>query len=103
MADLTKVLEAIAALAATIPGVDSDGRTNINIHGCSDATIRVLADLGATVETNSNGRTEQWESAEIRVGNVTVCAFGPHRPWSPVALDAQKVNAALAQAQAALS
>ena len=102
MIDLRKVLDAIGALVAAIPGV-VDTRTHINIHGCTHEALTALEEHGAIIERCTDGKHATWETAELRVGDVLLCAFGPHSPLVAGRLDDAKVEAALARAQEALS
>lgn len=99
MADIKKVLEAFAALAHALPG--SPNTVNVNLHGCSDATLSVFVANGATPFRYENeGKSIEWNTASIRIENVEITAYGEHR--AIMVVDTEAVAAAVAQAEAAL-
>lgn len=103
MSDLKKILEAMTALAAVIPGANQTlGSTSINLHGCTNETIRcIVACGGRSLVLDSD--TEEWDCATLIVGNVSINAHGQHRLITRTEMDADAAAAALAQAQEALS
>ncbi len=104
MSDIKKICEAMAALAAAIPGApDNRGSVSISLHGCVDATLRLLVDNGGRRQTYENeSRTEEWDCVSVYVGPVGIHAYGKHRQIGGVETDSDAVDAALAKAQEAL-
>jgi hypothetical protein len=102
MSDITKILDAFAALANALP---NGGYTTINLHQCSDAALAAYVAAGGTEDTNANERgTEEWDVVELRRGQIRITAYGLHRPVVRAAsIDRDAATAALAQAQEALS
>jgi hypothetical protein len=102
MSDVNKLLEAFAALAQALPG--SPRSTNVHLHGCPEITLRVLVEAGGLLQHYKNEScTEEWDCAEIGVSGVTICAWGPHRPLTPVCIDSSAVDAAVKQAREAVA
>ena len=102
MTDIKKICEAMAALAAAIPGAPSV--TSVNLHGCADVTLRMLVDARGRRETYENDAgTEEWDCATLDVGAVTIHAYGPHRPIVRAEIDSAAVESALALAEEAVS
>lgn len=104
MADINKIAEAIVALVNALPGKSADRVTSVSLHGCDSARFRAVLDAGATLNTyQSDDGSREWDSATLYVGNLAIHAFSDHRPIVRVEVDPHAVEAALAQAQEALS
>lgn len=101
MADIKKILDAMAALAKALPGAPYVG---ISFSGCDAATIRLFEQAGARVNrlTNSEG-TKEWDYAQLLLDDISLIAHGHHRPIGDISLNESDVNAALAQAEAAVA
>ena len=100
---VNKITAAIAALVNALPG-KSNNSTAVSLHGCEAARFRAIVDAGATVDTYRNDqKTEEWDCAVIFVNGISVCAYSEHRPVVRAEADPHTVEAALAQAQEALS
>lgn len=100
MSDIKRVLDAMAALAKALPGAPYVG---ISLSGCDDATLRLLEQAGARIDRlkNSDG-SQEWDYANLLLDDISLMAHGHHRPIGPVSLNESDVNAALAQAEAAV-
>lgn len=98
MSNVRKIVDAFAALAAAMPGAP---QLTVNMHG-SQVAYRALMEIGATTTRYTNDRqTEEWDCAEVTVGNASIYAYSAHRPIVRVETDSAKVEAALSLANAA--
>ena len=103
MSDVNKITAAIAALVNALPGT-SDSATCVSLHGCDASRFRAIIDAGARVQTyQSDNGLEEWDSATLYVVGCSVHAYSEHRPVVRAEADPHTVEAALAQAQEALS
>lgn len=101
MSDIKKICEAMAALAAAIPGAGPT--TMVSLHGCESSTIRMLVAAGGRRDIFvSDDCTHEWDCVSLYVGAVQISAHSKHRPTSKVEIDRDAVAAALAQADEAL-
>lgn len=99
MTDIKRIIKAMGALAKAIPG---EPHVTVNLHGCPDATIRLLVENGATVrQLDCDG--QEWDCACFDAEGVSISAHGRHRPIVSAKTDESSVAAALAQAEEALS
>lgn len=102
MTDIKRLLNAMAACAAAIPG--RHHAPNINFHGCDAATLQLFVDCGGTMKRyESESGTSEWDVVEASIDGVTVYAYGEHRAIVRSEIDPAKVEAALALAAEAVS
>lgn len=100
MTDIKKICDAMAALAAAIPGT---GHTGVFLHECDDVTLRILVENGATCDRyESDDHSQEWDCARLLRDDITVYAFSKHRPIVRADIDEAAVDYALALAEEAV-
>ena len=99
--DIRRILDAMAGLARAIPGAP---HPSVSLHNCNDSLMRALRGIAYSYERYENGSgTQEWDCASVRVEGASLYAYSQHRPVAvETETDADAVEAALAQAEAAV-
>src|SRR5690606_37350598 len=99
-----KICDAMAALAAAIPGAsERRGMTQVCLHQCAEVGLRLLVENGGRRETyESDDGSHEWDSVTLYAGTVSVTAYGKHRPIARAEIDSAAVESALALAEEAV-
>jgi hypothetical protein len=100
VSDIKKIIDAMAALAAALPG---SPHITIGLHA-SDECYRALLSIGAKSQNFvSDDGTDTWDAAQLYIEGGSINAYSAHRPIVATAPNPERVESALAQAQEALS
>ena len=101
MSDVKRILDAMCALVAALPGT-ANAHLMIGIHNCSPDGLRAFVDEGGHADVHST-EAHEWDVVQLYLDKVSVAAYGPHREIVHPTTDPAAVEAALAQAAEALS